>query len=394
VFEKLVNPNEDLQRLVQKGYAVGFDDGYMLIRDIPYLDDKLDLQWGAFVTKLVAVADGGVRQEDHQVFFAGSPPHNLDGKPIPNLGDRAATLALDKLNDDIVVERQFSVRPKPIQDYADFFDKVECYVALVSGPAISKYDANPLTFKARHEIPDSVFLRHDLLSSRAEIGDLSALLKNDIVAVIGLGGTGSYVLDLLAKTPVREIRGFDADVFHLHTVFRSPGMIDMNDLGKPKADIYGSRYKEFRIGIATENVRIDASSEKHLQGVTFAFVCVDKGSARKEIIDLLFSMGIPFIDVGMGLGRKGDGPIGGMVRSTYFPVAEGHAILSKGLVPLTDNPDDIYRTNVQLAELNALNACLAVIRFKQIRGFYEAEKGDHQSVFEIKDMLVTPWRLE
>jgi hypothetical protein len=33
-----------------------------------------------------------------------------------------------------------------------------------------------------------------------------------------------------------------------------------------------------------------------------------------------------------------------------------------------DDPDDIYRKSVQIAELNALNACLAVIRYKQVRG--------------------------
>jgi hypothetical protein len=38
-----------------------------------------------------------------------------------------------------------------------------------------------------------------------------------------------------------------------------------------------------------------------LEGVTFAFVCVDRGSARAGIFDLLISRGIPFIDVGMGL---------------------------------------------------------------------------------------------
>jgi hypothetical protein len=292
-----------------------------------------------------------------------------------------------------VVQRQFSIRPKPKQEYDDFFDKVETYTALIAGPAISKNGGNPYTFKARHEVPDSVFLRHDLLSSRAEIGDLSARLKDEVVAIVGLGGTGSYVLDFLAKTPIREIRGFDPDVFHLHTVFRSPGMIDMDDLGKPKAQIYEARYKEFRVRVRLEPVRIDASSGAHFEGVTFAFVCVDKGTARKEIVELLISKGIPFIDVGMGLGRK-NGPIGGLVRVTYFPADRGPALLAKDLVPLTDNPDDIYRTNVQIGELNALNACLAVIRFKQTLGFYEAVADYHQQVFEINDLLVTNWKLE
>jgi hypothetical protein len=392
VFEKLVSRNVDLQLLVEKGYALGIDEGYFIVRDIPYLDDKLNLQMGAFVVKYELGAEDVVTQQDHQVFFAGSSPYGLDGSAIP-LADREATLSLAPINQDVVVQRQFSIRPKPKQEYDDFFDKVETYTALIAGPAISKNGGNPYTFKARHEVPDSVFLRHDLLSSRAEIGDLSARLKDEVVAIVGLGGTGSYVLDFLAKTPIREIRGFDPDVFHLHTVFRSPGMIDMDDLGKPKAQIYEARYKEFRVRVRLEPVRIDASSGAHFEGVTFAFVCVDKGTARKEIVELLISKGIPFIDVGMGLGRK-NGPIGGLVRVTYFPADRGPALLAKDLVPLTDNPDDIYRTNVQIGELNALNACLAVIRFKQTLGFYEAVADYHQQVFEINDLLVTNWKLE
>jgi tRNA A37 threonylcarbamoyladenosine dehydratase len=64
--------------------------------------------------------------------------------------------------------------------------------------------------------------------------DLSAKFVNDVVAVIGLGGTGAYVLDFLVKTPVREIRAFDLDVFHVHNAFRPPGRLDESELGKPK----------------------------------------------------------------------------------------------------------------------------------------------------------------
>jgi hypothetical protein len=37
----------------------------------------------------------------------------------------------------------------------------------------------------------------------------------------GLGGTGSYILDLVSKTPVNEILLFDSDDFLQHNAFRS-----------------------------------------------------------------------------------------------------------------------------------------------------------------------------
>jgi molybdopterin/thiamine biosynthesis adenylyltransferase len=391
MFQKLVSHNEDIGRLVSKGYAVGFDDGYLIVRDIPYLDAQLQLQTGAFVTKLVQIDhEERVEQDDHQVFFAGSAPYGLDGQPIPNLGGGNTTLALSKTNEDVVVQRSFSNKPKVngvLVGFKDFFEKIESYVTVVSGPAIEKHGANPLTFRVVEAVPDSVFKFHDTLTSRAEIVDLSAHFNADVVAVIGLGGTGAYLLDLLVKTPVREIRGFDADIFHVHTAFRSPGALQDSELGQRKADVYRSRYETLREGLKVESINIDSDSGGLLDGVTFAFVAIDKGSSRKEIFELLISKGIPFIDVGMGLSRK-QGMLGGMARVTYFAPESARESMQKDLVDLTDSPDDEYRRNIQIAELNALNACLAVIRFKQLRGFYLDEASYSHLLFGIGDVQI------
>src|SRR5439155_6258187 len=132
---------------------------------------------------------------------------------------------------------------------------------------------------------------------------------------------------------------------------------------------------------------IDASCEADLNGVTFAFVCVDKGASRSSIFDLLISKGIPFIDVGMGLNRN-RGPVNGMLRTTYYSVEHGQKIRDKGLAEMSDPSDDIYRTNIQIGEINALNACLAVIRFKQLRGFYFEEIPYYHLLVEIGDLKI------
>ncbi|RYG29479.1 hypothetical protein EON81_26645 [bacterium] len=119
--------------------------------------------------------------------------------------------------------------------------------------------------------------------------------------------------------------------------------------------------------------------------MTFAFVCVDKGSARATIIDLLITKGISFIDVGMGLSRKA-GPIRGSMRATYFDKTNAAAVRDMDLVPKHDAKDDIYKTNIQIAELNALNACLAVILYKKRLGFYEGEDSLFNLLFELGDM--------
>lgn len=390
---ELVNHNDDIRRLLEKGYAIRIDGAYLVVRDIPYLDSQKAFKIGAIVTKLEMIDRVRVKQHNHQVFFAGSSPCGLDGRPIPNLGDSPATLKLS--NPDVIVERQFSNKPKANlgsgQDgFADFFDKIEHYVRMISGPAIELHGANPYTYRADEEVAvESVFKFRDTLTSRAEIGDLAAAFKDDVVAVIGLGGTGSYLLDFLVKTPVKEIRAFDHDFYYVHNAFRSPGRLDERDLGQRKAAVYRARYDNFRSGLTIESKRLDRSSSPDLEGVTFAFVCVDKGSARAELFDLLINMDIPFIDVGMGLERK-RGALSGMLRATYYAAGDGPRVRDMQLAEMTDDTENIYKTDIQISELNALNACLAVVRYKQTKGFYVSDAAVYHMVLEIGGLRTFP----
>jgi len=385
MYHALVSHNDDINRLLVKGYAIALDSSHLVVRDIPYLDDKGDLCWGAIVSKLKYVTAERALQDDHQIYFAGSHPHGLDGQPIKNLGGgpHAITLA----SPDVVVQRSFSNKPLP-NGYADHFAKIDSYVTVISGPAMERHGVSPLTFRAvETAVGETVFKFHDTLTSRAEIGDLAALLKDEVVAIVGLGGTGSYVLDYMVKSPVARIIGFDRDPYHVHNAYRSPGRLLEDELDQPKAEVYQGRYENFREGLTLLPKFVDASCEDDLKGVTFAFVCVDKGSSRRGIFDLLIKLGIPFIDVGMGLNRK-QGPINGTLRATYFAPENAQAVIDRDLAELGDRDDDEYRVNVQIAELNALNASLAVLRYKQLKGFYLDENGFDHMLFKVNDIKI------
>lgn len=397
MLKTLASHNPDLQRLLEKGYALAIDSNYLVVRDIPYLDSAGELQWSAFVAKLVLEDQTKVRPENHQIFFASPRPFGLDGQVVRGLGGGEATLNLSDTCSDIIVKQSFSHKLKEngqFRDYVDHFEKIESYVTMVCGPAMARFGVNPYTFgEYEEETSNSVFKLRDTMTSRAEISDLAKLFENDVVAIIGLGGSGSYVLDFMVKTPVREIRGFDPDSFFVHNTFRSPGHVDVEEgveLRQSKAEVYRKRYDNFRYGLMIKPLFIDAMSAAELDGVTFAFVSVDKGSSRKGIIDLLIAKNIPFIDVGMGLKRHG-GLISGTVRTTYFPENNGQIVRSKGYVPETDPPDDVYKSNIQIAELNALNAALAVLRFKQIRGFYAGPAHTSQLLLTLDNLsLLVP----
>lgn len=388
--QTLVSHNDDLWRLVKKGYAVGFDSNYLIVRDIPYLNSMGEVKWGAIVAKLVHATPEKVIQDNHQVLFAGGSPYGLDGAPVPNLSDRPHTLALSDAAKDIVVERSFSNKRMvggTMVDYDDFFDKIHSYAGLISGPAKEK-GATPYTFRIVESAPSySVFKFQDTLTSRAEIIDLAAKFKDEVIAIIGLGGSGAYLLDFMVKTPVREIRAYDGDDFHIHTAYRSPGRVEKAEFGQKKAVVYNQRYDNFRKGLLIEAKYVDPSTAREFDGVTFAFVCVDKGSARREIFDLLLAKRIPFIDVDMGLHRR-DERLAGMMRATYYSPEDGARVSDKGIAEFQDAPDDIYRTTIQIAELNALNAALAVIRYKQLRGFYFEQVPNFYLAFDVADLKI------
>lgn len=386
MLTELANHNDDVRRLLDKGYALRVDGSHLVIRDIPYLDSNGGVNTGAIVTNLVFIDRFRVKQDDHQIYFAGSVPHGLNGQPIPNLAGGPLSIPLSKT--DVVVERSFSNKPK--DGFTDFFEKIEHYVQVISGPAIAKFGVSPLTYQIDLEtVNESVFEFHDTLTARAEIGDLAALFKDEIVAIIGLGGTGSYLLDFLAKTPVKEIRAFDGDAYHVHNAYRSPGKLHESELGEAKAVVYGQRYKGFHKGLITKQKYLDPTSANDLADVTFAFVCVDKGSARSEIFDLLMGLGIPFIDVGMGLNRK-QGPLAGALRMTYYPPESAPKMRAMQLAEMTDEADNVYDRNIQIAELNALNAAIAIIRYKQHRGFYVDDGAPYHLLMDITSLKTFP----
>lgn len=392
LLRQLESHNDDIRRLVDKGYAVAVDStNHMIVRDIPYLDANGTLQWGAFVTKL-EFSGNKVRQSNHQVFFAGGSPHNIDGSPITNIGNTDAKLTLSDAALDIQVQRQFSnklvVKGEQV-DYPDFYAKIENYTRLIAGPARELYpaEANPFTYSTVETEDDSVFKIRDTMTTRAQITELSRLFKDEVVAVIGLGGTGAYILDFLTKMQVKEIRGFDGDLFHEHNQFRSPGAFRDSEFGKPKAEIYQARYENLRHGVNLASKYVDATSASDFTSVTFAFVAIDSGSARKEIFELLIALGIPYIDVGLGLDRA-NGNLSGQLRATYYSKEEAQARKDKEFAMLVDHPDAEYRLNIQIAELNALNAALAIIEYKKFKGFYFDSISNYHLVFRIADFKI------
>ena len=277
---QLICRSEDLRRLVKDGYEVEVSGGHLLIRSVPYLTESSEVKRGVLVAPLNLSGDVTSQPNEHTVHFAGEMPHDKEGNAVA----LNATHSETDLGGGLVTNFQFSVKPR--NGYRDYHHKMVTYIGLIAGHAESVDPAaTPRTFAvtARTE-EDSVFKYLDTATSRAGIGRVNKKLEVGRVAIIGLGGTGSYILDLVAKTPVKEIHLYDGDVFGQHNAFRSPGAPPIETLRRrlPKTEYFAGIYGNMRDGIFPHGL-IDESTVDELEGMDFVFVAVDDGPARKLV---------------------------------------------------------------------------------------------------------------
>lgn len=380
--QQLISRSPDLKRLRDEGYDVEVRSNCLLVKDVPYVDSKKEIKAGTLVSELTLAGDVTTRPSTHVVRFTGEYPCNRDGTEISKIkcGDRQPTT----LGDDIVVNYSFSSRPSA--GYQDYYEKMSTYVAIISSPAQSlNPDVTAKTFPVLEcEDEQSTFNYLDTASSRAEINVVTKKLELGKVAIVGLGGTGSYVLDLVAKTPVKEIFLFDQDQFLQHNAFRAPGAPSIEELQKKpkKVDYFKDLYSKMRRNLIAVDANIDASNVDQLFGMDFVFLCLDGSEAKRFIVEKLEELRIPFIDVGMGV-ELVDNALLGILRITTSTADKYDHVRGKNRIPYSGGGGNEYSQNIQIADLNALNAALAVVKWKKLFGFYKDLENEHFSTYTV-----------
>lgn len=232
-----------------------------------------------------------------------------------------------------------------------------------------------------------IFKYCDTNSARAGIADITDKFSRYKVGIIGLGGTGSYILDLISKTSVKEIHLYDADKFKNHNAFRAPGAPNIDILCKElsKVEYFEAIYKNMHDGIIAHDTFITEETVDLLLDLDFVFICMDSGKNKKIIIDKLLSNSISFIDTGIGIQRSEDKLIGSARITMSINGKKDHINNSISFAE-TDENEDIYSTNIQIAEMNAMCAVMAVIRWKESCGFYKQYSTEvFSSVYNIFD---------
>jgi len=385
---KLFSLNPDLQKLRDDGYFTQIvDEKFLVVRDVPYVNQRREVKLGVLVAPLELAGDRvRLPVTDHQVFFDGDYPCDARGQKM-NLGSEGARR---EIAPGLFVRHHFS--QKPDSGYADYHHKLTTYHGMIAAPAsVVDPGVRARQFAAAEDSnPESVFNYSDTASGRTMTAALSALFKSEVVAVIGLGGTGSYILDKVAKTPVAEIRLFDGDEFLNHNAFRAPGAPAIEELREAprKVDYFKNLYGRMHRNIVAHPRRLTAANTSLLDGVTSAFIAMDDGPDKLAVVEKLEALGATFIDVGMGLTLDEALSLGGILRVTAS--TPGHRDVLRGRVSFTPKEaGGVYESNIQVADLNSLNADLAVIKWKKLRGFYrDVDKELHSSYTTDGNMLL------
>ncbi|MGA0602970.1 ThiF family adenylyltransferase [Caulobacter sp. KR2-114] len=371
-----------LQRLAGEGFDIEVLAGYLVVHNVPYIDDQGAVRRGDLFAALRLNNDVALEPEDHQCKWAGEMPCHENGASMQSLGPSSTPMTIAGYE----VKWNFSHKPALTGRYSDFYEKMTMYVEKISGPAQARQPGvTAINHRARTPDPDdSVFLYEDTASSRADIVAINDKLKPLRIGIIGLGGTGSYVLDYIAKSPVQEIHLFDGDGLEQHNAFRAPGAVSGEELDEEltKVAFHARTYSTMRRGIIPHPYAMMPDKLHELEGLDFVFLCME-GSGKRPIVEKLEALGIPFADVGMGITIHGES-LRGQVRTTTSTPAKRNHVYEKNRIAFS-TADDVneYDKNIQVAELNALNAALAVIKFKKLFGFYDDDSHEHFTIFVV-----------
>lgn len=377
---ELFNRNPDLARLRSEGYFVRIQGNLLVMREVPYVDALRCVRTGTLVTTLDLAGDQTRKLETHVIHWDGDFPCNANGAPLQGISHASPNTDLGY---GLTARHSFSSKPSP-DGYPDYYAKMSIYATILAGPAavLQPGISARLVRGTDDENEHSVFNYLDTASSRVGLGALASKLENEVIGILGTGGTGSYILDLVAKAPVKEIRLFDDDDFLSHNAFRAPGAPSLEELrNAPKKVLYlKSIYERMHRGIVAHPVRMNSETLGLLDGITFAFISMDAGEDKRAVVAKLEALGVPFIDVGMGL-ELSNGSLGGILRVTTSTPAKRDHIHAGRISFAGGGGQDVYASNIQVADLNALNACLAVVKWKKLRGFYRDLENEHHSTY-------------
>ncbi len=391
MLQKPIYLNEDLHRLQVENFSIEVIGGWLITHRVPYVNEDCQILEGHLYIKLRLSPDSRTQSPtDHVAYWLGGWPCDKNGAHLPALVNGNQRKEFDLCNgqkSDYMFSfmHDKSIYP-PSGNYPTFYEYVKDHVQYISDQAYSLDKGTAKAISERPFIPseeNSVLQYPDTNSSRSNLSNLDEVFYGKKIAIIGLGGTGSYILDKIAKMPLDEIHIIDGDCFDLHNAYRAPGSpMDTNWENRiSKVSYFGKIYGRMHKHIIEHDEMLTGQNLNILDEMDFAFIAIDSVRSKNMIADYLISKGIPFIDSGLGIIKQEDGKLSGNVRITTATKDKYDHL--KDIFGNGSIDDDLYSSNIQIAVLNSLAADLSVIRWLKMFGYLGMSGTEYNTQYDI-----------
>lgn len=138
--------------------------------------------------------------------------------------------------------------------------------------------------------------------------DAVARLSHSSVAVFGVGGVGSYVVEALARAGVGKLLLIDNDTVSLSNINRQLVALH-STVGQLKVDVAAARVRDINPACDVETRAVFYTPENaegiDLSGYSYIVDAIDCVTAKLELITRAYVLGVPIIS-SMGTGNKLD----------------------------------------------------------------------------------------
>lgn len=141
-------------------------------------------------------------------------------------------------------------------------------------------------------------------------------IENSHIAVFGLGGVGSYVVEALSRCGVKELTLVDNDVIDVTNINRQIFAL-FSTIGKTKVDVAKERVLDINPNAKVNTFKKFYSKENdvNISNCNYVVDAIDTVSSKLDLIEKCKNLDIPIIS-SMGTGNKLD-PTKFMISDIY-----------------------------------------------------------------------------
>lgn len=165
---QLIARSPDLEKLRSDGFDIEVRLGYLLVKEVPYVNSNKVVTRGVLISKLELANDATVPPQDHVAYWNGEHPCHSDGRQISAIHNPSPP---QDFGSGILADHTFSAKAS----YRNYHHKMTAYIARITGEArVLDPSVRAETFPLYlPEDPRSVFKYEDTASSRAHLGSFN-----------------------------------------------------------------------------------------------------------------------------------------------------------------------------------------------------------------------------